>query len=218
MNRSTNDVPKGDELDFREIEAQLDQIRLLENQLISLKRGLVGLTSLSSIHRGNESSLTFITLKIRGKPIAIPILFVLEVVQMVELIPTSQSIEGVSGLLNYHGDILAAIDIGALLGLPKFEVSEDKAVAVCRLKHFRFALLVDEIDDIVTVETNNLKVEEEVLSGSLKAVGVLKTNEQTSAIIDLWSVVVSIHERILSDDQLAILTSVPGRKPKDGHE
>lgn len=218
MNRSIKDVPKGDKLDFKEIEAQLDQIRSLENQLIALKRGLVGLTSLSSVHRENKSSVTFITLKIREKSIALPIFFVVEMVQMVELIPVSRPIMGVAGLINYRGDILAALDIGELLGLPKFLVTEDKAVAICQLKHLRFSLLVDEIEDIVTVSSNDVKVEEEVLPGSLRTIGVLKANEQTSAIIDLWSVVVSIHARILSDDQLDILRGAPARTSKDNHE
>lgn len=211
-------MQKGNELDFKEIEAQLDQIRLLENQLIALKRGLVGLTPLSSIPQEHKNSITFIILNIREKPIALPILVVVEMVQMVELIPVSQSITGIAGLINYRGDILAAIDIGELLGLSKFLVTEDKAVAVCRLKHFRFSLLVDEIDDIVTVPSNDVKMEEEVLPGSLRAIGILKANNQTSTIIDLWSVVVSIHARILSDDQLNILHGIPAKTSKDNRE
>ena len=187
------------------IEEKIDRLRLLEDKVIALKRELIQMTSLASIHQKDKKTFSFVVLQIRNRTVAVPISFVVEMVQMVELIPSTEAVRGIAGLVNFHGEILAAIDIGVLLGLPDIELATDKAIAICRLGRFQFALLIDDVVDVLTVDLQAVKVEEEVLPGALKAMGVVKAGDETFVIIDLWSVVVSVHTQMSQMDGSNIL-------------
>jgi len=187
------------------IEEKIDRLRLLEDEVIALKRELIQMTSLASIHQKDKKKFSFVILRIRDRIVAVPISFVVETVQMVELIPSAETVRGVAGLVNFHEEILAAIDVGVLLGLPDIELATDKAIAICRLGRFQFALLIDDVVDVLTVDLQAVKVEEEVLPGALKAIGVVKAGDKTFIIIDLWSVVVSVHTQMSQMDGSNIL-------------
>ncbi len=185
---------------------------MLEDRVIALKRDLVRSTSSSSFTPTEEDKLTFVLLLVGDMRLAVPIHFTVEVVQMVELIPSPEAIEGVAGLLNYHGEVLAVIDIGELLGMPKAIVTPEKSMAICRLDSYEFAVLADDVTEVVTVLADDMKVEEEILPGSLRAFGIVKAKDRTSVIIDLWSVVISVQARLSEDDDFALLRSIPASK------
>lgn len=187
------------------IEEKIDRLRLLEDEVIALKRELIQMTSLASIHQKDKKTFSFVVLQIRNRTVAVPISFVVEMVQMVELIPSTEAVRGIAGLVNFHGEILATIDIGVLLGLPDIELATDRSIAICRLGRLQFALLIDDVVDVLTVDLQAVKVEEEVLPGALKAMGVVKAGDETFVIIDLWSVVVSVHTQMSQMDGSNIL-------------
>jgi len=193
----------------RGIEEKIDRIRLLEDEVISLKRELIQMKSAASINQEDTKNFVFVVLQIRDRTVAVPISFVVEMVQMVELIPSDEVVRGIAGLLDFHGEILAAIDIGVLMGLPNIALETDKSIAICRIGRFQFALLIDDVVDVLTVDSQAVKVEEEVLPGSLKAMGVVKAREETFVIIDLWSVVLSIHTQMSQADGSNILERTP---------
>lgn len=197
---------------IKEFEEQIDQIRLLEDRLIALKRDLVRSTASASHAFNNDDRLTFIRVRVADKRLAIPVYYTVEVVPMVELIPSSEAIAGVAGLLNYHGEVLAVIDVGELLGMRKTAVTPDKSMTICRLGSFDFALLVDDVTDVVTVRSDEMKVEEEVFPGALKAIGIVKVKDQTSIIVDLWSIAVAIQARLSEQDDVDLLMRVPANK------
>ncbi|MBN1653197.1 MAG: chemotaxis protein CheW [Deltaproteobacteria bacterium] len=192
-------------MNTKEIEKQIIQIRELEDRVIALKRQLLRSSSLLSISQLDQDRLAFVLLRFDHGHLAIPLHFVLEVIQMVELIPASETVPGVLGLLNYHGKVLAVIDIGELIGRKKSVITSEKSMAICRLEPFDFALIADDVSEIVAVGPEDVEVAEEILPGSLNAIGVVKTKDQTALIIDLWSIVTSIQAKFSQDDDSAIL-------------
>lgn len=193
----------------KEIEERIDQIRLLEERLIALKRDLVLSDSSTPRSQSDEDKLVFVLLGISDMRIALPLQLTVEVVQMVELIPSSCAIAGVAGLLNYHGEVLAVIDVGVLLGMPKAVITPEKSMAICRLGSCEFALIADDVTEVVTVGPDDIKIEDEILPGVLKATGIVKANDQTSFIIDLWSVVISVQARLGEEEDIAFSKSIP---------
>ena len=52
--------------------------------------------------------------------------------------------------------------------------------------------MVQETSDVVTVEKNRITTADEVMTGILREIGLVQVEQETAAIIDLWSALLSI--------------------------
>lgn len=184
-----------------ELTKRLDEIRTLEQRLIRMKRRLVESAAYSSEAAFEEGGdPTFLLLRCAGRLFSVPISYVEEVVQMVAVSDLPDVPWGVVGLVDYHGELITVIDLGEIVELPKSRVSPDKALVVCSLRPFRFGLMVDEATDVVTVKRQEISVTEEVLPGTLKATGVVKSEGRAAVIVDVWSIILAVQLGKLSHD------------------
>ncbi|MCU0661628.1 MAG: chemotaxis protein CheW [Myxococcota bacterium] len=165
----------------------LSEIKSLEDRLIALKHALVEEAALPIDEARDDGNVTFLLLSVVDRLIAAPISQIEEVVQMVALVEIPEQTRGIRGLLDYHGTMLAVVDMRHSLGLVAAEENVDRAIVVCRVEGHQFALLVDEATDVFTLRKEEVRVSDEVMPGAFRAVGVFRFESRTAIIIDLWS-------------------------------
>jgi len=163
----------------------VEEIRVLEARLLGLKKDL--LFSAASVDDGEASvSLSFLLVRVAGDLFAAPISQVDEVVELPALTLLHESVRTIAGLCNYHGQVVAVIDVAELSGGTRTAISADRVLVICTVKPRTFALLVDEALEVVTAEPGAVTLADEVMTGVLRSAGVLKlTGNSTAQIVDL---------------------------------
>jgi len=164
--------------------ARIEEIRSLERKLVGLKRDLI-LKTYRSPAPDLASGQDFLILRSGGSLLATTIDNVDEVVQMPQIEALPEPVKAVAGMVNYHGDLIAVVDLADLIGAGASEVKADQALVICSVEPRRVALMVDEAVDVLAVEADAVSATDEVMPGVLKATGVLRLPEGTALIIDL---------------------------------
>ena len=179
----------------------VDEIRSLEAKLLGMKKEL--LFSAAAVDDGADSlSLGFLVVRVGDEQFAAPISQVVEVVELPALTPLGDTVRTIAGLCNYHGQVLAVVDVAELSGRPRSPVSVDRVLVVCAVEPRTFALMVDEALEVVTADPGAVTLADEVMSGVMRSAGVLRlAGNATAQIIDLaWIAVGAQLAALLSAD------------------
>jgi chemotaxis signal transduction protein len=88
--------------------------------------------------------------------------------------------------------MMAVVDFAELLGGKKSDIGVDKALIICSVGSLRFAMMVDEATDVITVSQDEIQVSEELLPGALNALGMIRAEEQPAIIVDALSIALSV--------------------------
>ncbi len=123
--------------------------------------------------------------------------FGVEVTQVQEVIrqqPTTEvplAPEVVRGLMNLRGQIVPAIDLRRRLELPTSGEGKQQINVVIRTNEEPISLLVDEIGDVVQVETSSFEAPPETLQGTQRSLirGAFKMDGGLLLILDTQKVV-----------------------------
>lgn len=195
----------------RESQSRLiNEIGTLEKQLIALRQALVQGRSRAEGLDGSKKKLSLALFMTGQRLVALP----LENIEQVELMPAISEVvqegRGTIGVVNYHGDQLVVINFASLLGLQESAISADRVLAICYVTPFRFALMVDEAVDVVTVNDKDVKITEDVLIAGSRAWGLIDWKERPVAILDLLSLAVSTQAQTPGRDD-----SGPDKGPAD---
>ncbi len=174
------------------LKTKLNEITSLEEQLIGLKQKYVESVALASVDAVRSDEATFLLLMNSDTLYALPITFVEEVIQMAAIRQLPEEVWGVAGILDYHHEMMAVVDFAELLGGQKNNVSADKALIVCSVGLLRFAMMVDEATDVITVAKDEVQVSEELLPGVLNALGMIRAEEQPAIIVDALTIALSV--------------------------
>ncbi len=188
---------------------RIGEIRALEAKLTELKRELLQ-SPASSFQGGSGEAIDFVLLSVGEDLLALPVGYLREMVPTAALSPLPDAASAVAGLLNYHGEMLVVINLGEILGAPIDPLSTEKALAVCSLDGFGFALLADEATDVVAVRREEIRIAEQVMPGAFRAVGLFETGGRTAVIADIWSVVLAVQLQGDRHDGAAGGTEGPG--------
>jgi purine-binding chemotaxis protein CheW len=169
----------------------LEQIRVLEKRLIELKREVIRIGSRARQSRGQTESCLFAIFKVNHVFLAFPVSDVEQVELMPAIIPLPQAPSAIVGLINYHGDRLAVLDLAQSIGQTASRVDSDKTLVVCRALGLRFAVLIDEVLEVVSVKPEEIRAADEVFPGTLKAIGIVLVSDRTAFVIDTLSLAIS---------------------------
>jgi len=176
----------------RDLSKRLDRIRNLENEVIELKKSLI-LESASN-RKYDSTGLSFILLHTAGKKLAAPLKYVEEAVEMPALVEIPNRAPSIAGLLNYHGEMIAVVNLDELAGASSNRSLASQMLLICKVENRRFALKIDEALDVITVTEDDITISDKVLPGILQSSGILKTDDnQTALIVDLTWIAVGSH-------------------------
>ena len=111
---------------------------------------------------------------------------VVRVLPSLAISPVPEAPEGISGVINVEGDVIAVIDLRSLFELPPGEQRIDDRIIVAQAGEWRIAVVVTEV-----VEVRRIKAEERVASERILPAlrdclgGVLKLDDGQILIYDL---------------------------------
>jgi hypothetical protein len=110
--------------------AGVDEIRALEAKLLGMKKDLL-FRAAAVDDGGADRSLSFLLVRAGGRLFAAPITQVDEVVEVPSLTPLGEGVRTIAGLCNYHGRMIAVIDVAELSGGARAGLSPEQVLVVC---------------------------------------------------------------------------------------
>lgn len=133
----------------------------------------------------------FVTMRIGEQLFGIPVLAVQDVLrrQTIASVPLSPSV--VAGSLNLRGRIVTAINMRARLGLDDYPHPETLMMAVVEYQHELFALMIDEVGDVLQLAMNRFEKVPSNMDATWRgmAAGVFKLDGELLVILDVASVI-----------------------------
>lgn len=130
----------------------------------------------------------------------IPINSVQEIQQIVALSEVPGGGLGVIGMVNLRGTVIPALDLRVLVGLPAMKFHLNTPMLICRTRGHLVALLVDEVEDVVTLPENCLGPPPQMHGLADRMLGVCRMD---GGLIYLFDV-----DGLLSPIDLSVLGSV----------
>jgi purine-binding chemotaxis protein CheW len=133
------------------------------------------------------SSQQFCTFYLGKQFFGVPVQHVQEVIRYQEMTRVPLVPESISGLINLRGQIVTAIDLRRCLGMPERQAGELPMNVVVRTSDGAVSLLVDEIGDVLELDTNTFERPPETLHGSIRTTirGVYKLPGQLLLELDI---------------------------------
>ncbi|MRR11172.1 chemotaxis protein CheW [bacterium] len=114
-----------------------------------------------------------IAFHLEGQRYGLPIASVQEIQQIVTF--SQETGAGiVVGMVNLRGDVIPAIDMRALIGLPHQDYHVNTPMIICRTSDGLVALIVDEVEDVVTLPPDCLAPPPKLHSLSDRMTGVCR--------------------------------------------
>ncbi len=136
---------------------------------------------------GNEKAATFVEMcSVRLGPalFGVPMNHILEIVGSArpQLVPLAPAYVG--GLVHYRGDVLTAVSLRQLLGLPPREEPQD--ILVLESPGGCFGLLVDSVGEVLTVSSSDYEANPSILDERRRVLfaGAYKLKEGLVVMLD----------------------------------
>src|SRR5687767_2448932 len=95
--------------------------------------------------------LRLVCFEVRGQELALPIDDVRETLPILPITRVVLTPSALAGVFSLRGDIVPAIDLAVLLGLPRTEVGDDSRIVVVDHKGGAAGIVVDRLRDLRTL-------------------------------------------------------------------
>ncbi len=113
--------------------------------------------SKSALHVFSDASREFVTVRLEGQLLGIPVLAVHDVLSAQKITRIPLAPDWVAGVLNLRGRIVTAINLRQRLGFPpRSDGGEDMSV-VLEFKGEPYSLQIDEVGDVLRLEDDQLE-------------------------------------------------------------
>jgi purine-binding chemotaxis protein CheW len=153
-----------------------------------------------------ETELTqLIVFRLADEDFAIPIGEIREIIRSGPVTPVPSAPKGVHGVINVRGEIAAVVDLKIRFGLPDDAKAAPKHVVIAAQGKNLFALLVDEVVEVLRIAPNEIKAPPELTTNTDASclAGVITKNGRLIILLDLAKC-------LLEDDLLAVRRAVEG--------
>jgi purine-binding chemotaxis protein CheW len=120
-----------------------------------------------------------------GQRYALPIERVQEIQQIVAFSEVPSGGSGVVGMVNLRGNVIPAVDLRVIVGLPREVYSLETPMIICRLKGQLVALVVDEVQDVLELPEGCLQEAPPMHALSAKMIGVARLGDGLVYVLEL---------------------------------
>jgi purine-binding chemotaxis protein CheW len=130
----------------------------------------------------------FVLLSIAATHYAVPEAFVTELERVPRVTTVPRVPSWLLGVTNLRGDIVSVIDVRSYLGLAPYSSTTGRMLVVRLLDEpFATGLIVDAVDRIVTLQSDDIKAPASPLDGALAPFvsGVCTTGDRLVAVLDV---------------------------------
>lgn len=135
----------------------------------------------STISAGVDQMIAF---HLSGQRYGLPIESVQEIQQIVTFSQQS-GIGAVVGMVNLRGEVIPAIDMRSLLGLEHLEYNVNTPMIICRSHQGLVALVVDEVEDVITLPEDCVAVPPKLHSLADRMIGVCRLGTDLVYLLDV---------------------------------
>jgi purine-binding chemotaxis protein CheW len=132
----------------------------------------------------------FCTFRVGEHLCGIAVLDVQEILLQRELTQVPLAPPAVKGLMSLRGEVVAAIDLRMRLGLAEQD-ADDAAHVIVRIDEEATSLLVDAVEDVITVSAESFETPPQTLTGMARdaIVGVHKLDHRLLLVLDARRIV-----------------------------
>lgn len=120
-----------------------------------------------------------------GQRYALPIERVQEIQQIVAFSEVPSGGSGVVGMVNLRGNVIPAVDLRVIVGLPREVYSLETPMIICRLKGQLVALVVDEVQDVLELPEGCLQAAPPMHALSARMIGVARLTDGLVYVLEL---------------------------------
>ena len=129
----------------------------------------------------------FVTFRLGDQWLGVPVVMIQEVIAGRRISPVPLSASEVQGFLNLRGQIVTAVDLRAVLGLPPREEGDPFMNVVVKDGDELFSLVVDEVGDVVEVGDSGVEPTPKTLDAVWKRCcqGVIRMERGLLVVLDV---------------------------------
>jgi purine-binding chemotaxis protein CheW len=157
---------------------------------------------------GASPLLRLVCFELRQQELAFSIADVRETLPLLPISHVFLTPPWLAGIFSLRGEIVPAIDLGVMLGLPRTEVGEDSKIVVVEHASGTAGIIVDRLRDLRTIDTA-LETPPGNIAPDVAALlkGVAATNSGTVRVLDAHAVLTCESLKLLAE------TTDEGRTP-----
>jgi purine-binding chemotaxis protein CheW len=139
---------------------------------------------------GKQFENEYVSFLIGKQLLGVPVNTVQEVLNPQKIARTPKARPEIAGLLNLRGQIVTAVDLRKRLTLPPLEADRQSMNVVVRYKGESFSLLVDEVGEVINVESEKMGEIPHTLDSRWKNVtrGVFRLENRLFVILDVGAI------------------------------
>lgn len=126
-----------------------------------------------------------VTFHLAGQRYGLPIAKVQEIQQIVAFTGVPSAGSAVIGMINLRGQVIPAIDLRALFGLPHLDYHLDTPMVICRVEGHMVALVVDEVEDVINLPEGCMSPPPGMHALASKMIGVCRLEAQLVFLLDV---------------------------------
>jgi purine-binding chemotaxis protein CheW len=127
-----------------------------------------------------------------GQRYAVPIRSVQEIQQIVAFSEMPSSGGAVVGMVNLRGTVIPAIDLRFLIGLASEEYTVDTPMIICHAHGHLVALIVDDVEDVLTMPEGCLDPPPAMHNLATKMQGVCRMGSDLIYLLDVESLIAPV--------------------------
>ncbi|MBU0474489.1 MAG: chemotaxis protein CheW [Bacteroidetes bacterium] len=105
------------------------------------------------VHKGNGNILVF---SLDEPHYALYLSEIERVIRSVEIIPLPKAPDVVSGVINFHGEIIPVVDIRNRFRLPSRDINLDDRFIIARTSKRLVVIIVDSVDGVFELDSNQI--------------------------------------------------------------
>jgi len=125
----------------------------------------------------NTISNKHLVFAINNQRYAMPVSIVETVVRIVEIMPIPGAKDFIKGVINFHGDVIAVIDLRHKFNLLDRQIELTDQLIIIHDSNRKFAVMVDGVIEVIECDKKNVSVIKEDIADQTFLTGVAKTQE-----------------------------------------
>jgi len=126
-----------------------------------------------------------ITFHLGGQVYALPIERVQEIQQIVLFAEVPDVSPAILGMVNLRGNVIPAVDLRTIVGIPAAEFTIDTPMIICRTANGAVAVVVDAVDDVVDLPEGCLQPASSMHSLASRMLGVCRFEKGMVFLLDI---------------------------------
>lgn len=127
-----------------------------------------------------------------GQRYALPIARVQEIQQIVAFSEVPSGGAGVVGMVNLRGQVIPAVDLRRVVGLPSQDYTLETPMIVCHVGDTLVACVVDEVQDVLDIPAGCVQEPPKVHAMASKMLGVARMTDGLVYLLDIEGVLGSV--------------------------